>query len=130
MRRLATNGIVPGTNVTFAVDYGQGETDTSLGTSQAAYASGLSTLISAGVTCGMTGRWFISRESWISGGTSANVQNAQTAAVNGTNIFAGANMDSLNATNRLADNTHLNDTGMTNAAALKVSAYAASGAPF
>jgi hypothetical protein len=40
------------------------------------------------------------------------------------------NIDSLNATNRIADNTHLNDTGAAAAATLVYNAMHASGAPF
>lgn len=44
--------------------------------------------------------------------------------------WAGANADSLNATNRQTDNTHFNDTGMASLATLIYNAMHASGAPY
>jgi hypothetical protein len=131
MARLASRGIVPGmTNVEFAVIWGQGESDNTLDTSQANYTSRLNTVISNAAAAGFSGRWFINKQTWNAGSTDANVQAAQDAMPNGSTIFAGANADSLNATNRYADNTHFNDTGMAALATLVYNAMVASGAPY
>lgn len=131
MLRLASRGITPATTgVTFATIYGQGEADQIAGTSQAAYAASLSGFLTQTVAAGMTGRIFVLKETWNAGSVSAGVQAAQVAAINGTNVFDGGNMDSLNATNRIADNTHLNDTGAAATATLVYNAMHASGAPF
>lgn len=129
--KLASRGITPTTTgVTFVILWNQGESDTQNGTTQAAYATGLVTL-KAAVDLYLPGvRWIVSRESWISGVTSAAVQAAQAAFVDNVTVFAGANFDSMNATFRDADNTHLNDTGAANAASLLFTAMHASGAPF
>jgi hypothetical protein len=128
--RLKDRGIVPGTNVTFAADWGQGEADQQLGTSQAAYTTALNDIISKAAACGFSGRWFINVETWEAGATSAAVQAAQAAVVNGTTVFAGANIDSFGSGDRQSDNTHINDTGAPLVAAAKVAAMHASGAPF
>jgi hypothetical protein len=129
MARLESRGIVPGmTNVTFSVIWGQGESDS--GTSQANYTSRLNTVISNAAAAGFSGRWFINKQTWFAGATNATVQAAQDAMPNGSTIFAGANADSLNATNRYADNTHFNDTGIAALATLVYNAMHASGAPY
>lgn len=129
MARLESRGITPGmTNVTFAVIWGQGESDS--GTSQADYTSRLNTVISNAAAAGFSGRWFINKQTWLAGSTNATVQAAQDAIPNGSTIFAGANADSLNAMNRYADNTHFNDTGMAALATLVYNAMHASGAPY
>lgn len=131
MLRLAAQNITPATTgVTFGLIWGQGETDNTLGTSQASYTAGLNTVLSAATTAGFSGRFFICKETWIFGSVSAAVQAAQTGIVNGTTIFSGGDLDSLNATNRQADNTHFNDTGAAAAATLVYNAMHASGAPF
>jgi Carbohydrate esterase, sialic acid-specific acetylesterase len=127
--RLKARGIVPGTNVTFAIEWGQGESDNGV-TSQANYTSSLNNVISNVGSCGFTGRWFVAEETWIVGTTSATIQAAQAAVINNTTVFVSGNIDSLNATNRVSDNTHLNDTGIAAAATLIYNAMHASGAPF
>lgn len=134
MRRLASRGYVPGvTGLTFALSWGQGETDNGNGTLQAAYAASMATVISNAQAAGFTGsscRFFINKETWLSGAVSSAVQAAQVALPNGATIFAGGDLDTLNATNRQADNTHFNDTGAAAAATLVWSAMHASGAPY
>lgn len=134
MRRLASRGYVPGaTGLTFALSWGQGETDNTDGTSQASYAASMATVIANAQAAGFTGsscRIFINKQTWISGTVSAAVQAAQDALPNGTTIFAGGNLDTLDATNRQIDNTHLNDTGAAAAATLVWNAMHASGAPY
>jgi len=133
MRRLASRGYVPGaTGLTFALSWGQGETDNGNGTSQASYAASMATVISNAQAAGFTGsscRFFINKQTWLSGAVSSAVQSAQTALPNGTTVFAGGDLDSLDATNR-QDNTHFNDTGSAAAASFIWSAMHASGAPY
>ncbi len=75
-------------------------------------------------------RWFPAKETWLAGSVSAAIQNAQVSLVDGLTVFAGPDMDSMNATFRVADNTHLNDAGAAQAALLSYNAMHASGAPF
>lgn len=129
MRRLLSRGIVPGTtNVTFAIIWGQGESDA--GTSQVNYTSRMNTVIASAAAAGFSGRWFINKQTWIAGAVDANVQAAQVGLPNGSTVFAGADADSLNAANRYADNTHFNDAGMAALATLVYNAMHASGAPY
>jgi Carbohydrate esterase, sialic acid-specific acetylesterase len=130
IQRLKLRGIVPGTNVTFAIDWGQGESDEQLGTSQAAYTTALNHIISTAAACGFSGRWFVAIETWEAGTTSAGVQAAQAAVVNNTTVFAGANADSIGSGSRQSDNIHFNDSGAASLATLKKNAMHASGAPF
>lgn len=107
-----------------------GSNDTTNGTLQAAYTAA-QTLMIAQIRLYYAGPIFIATESWINGGVSAGIVAAQAAAVNhGSLIWAGANGDSLNATNRQADNTHWNDTGAAAMAALWLTALQAYGPPF
>jgi hypothetical protein len=98
----------------------QGENDNTAGTSQATYASGLSTLIGTPRAEGFNAPWLIGKCTYIGGTVSAGVQAAQVAAANGVDIFAGADTDTLTgtATNRIADDTHLTSAGQDSAAAL------------
>jgi len=115
--------------VSFALIWGQGESDALGGTSQAAYTTSLNQVIANAQACGMNGRIFITLESWNAGSTSANVRAAQAAVVTGA-VFQGGDMDTLNATNRQVDNTHLNDAGAPSMATLERNAMHASGPPF
>jgi hypothetical protein len=129
MKRLAARGITPGmTGVTFAFLWGQGEGDAA--TTQANYAAGLTSLISATNAAGFSGRYFICKETWSAGAAASAVQAAQVAAVNGTTVFSGGNLDALTGANRQADNTHFSDAGAAAVASAVVSAMAVSGAPF
>lgn len=131
MLRFSQNGITPATTgMTFGFLWGQGEAELALGTSQSAYTASLNTVMSAATSAGFSGRFFICEETWINGSTYATVQAAQTGIVNGTTIFSGGNLDSLNATNRQGDNTHFNDTGAAAAATLVYNAMHASGSPY
>jgi hypothetical protein len=130
MARLAARGITPSTtNVTFAVDWGQGEAEIALSTSQAAYQAALQQIKTNMQACGFSGRFFVNVETWGGGVTYANAANAQAAVIDNIFFFAGANLDTLNNTNRV-DTTHFNDTGSAAAAALKITAWHASGVPF
>jgi len=129
--RLKNRGIVPGTNVTFLIDWGQGESDNLANTTQLAYTTAFNTMVGNATACGYTGKWAVNIETWEVGVTSAAVQAAQAAVVNGTNIFAGANLDSLGAGDRQTDNVHFNDTGAPLVATAKTTAWHTNiGAPF
>jgi hypothetical protein len=100
-----------------AIHFGQGESDTSAGTTQAAYAASLAKVIAA-FNQEMPGcPIFIARESYYYGATSSAVLAAQDAAVNGVTVFAGENLESLGSSYRY-DNTHLNEAGADARAAL------------
>jgi len=93
-----------------AIMWGQGESDTGAGTSQASYAASLHTVIAefqrAIPACPM----LIARESYYYGSTSSGVVAAQASVVNGTTVFAGEDVDSIPPAGRY-DNTHLNEVG-------------------
>lgn len=107
-----------------------GANDCSNGTLQAAYTASQAAMI-AQIRLYYAGPIFIATETWFAGAVSAGIVAAQAAAVNhGALIWAGPNTDSLNATNRQADNTHWNDTGAAACAALWLTALQAFGPPF
>ncbi|MCS3929595.1 hypothetical protein M2175_004626 [Bradyrhizobium elkanii] len=111
LRRLASRGIAPRANVAFAIEVGLGETDGVSGMSSATWQSNFGVWFSNVAAAGFTGKWYVAQETWDGGAVSASVAAGQAAVVNGTTVFAGANADSLNASNRQPDNTHFNDTG-------------------
>lgn len=126
LKRLAYRGMTP-----TAILWGQGEQDNFLGTSSAAYQASMNAVIAATRALGYSGPWFIAQQTWRAGVTDSTTQAAQAALVNhGANVWAGPNADSLNATNRQADNTHWNDAGSDAYAGLWQTALAAFGAPF
>jgi hypothetical protein len=93
-----------------AIHWGQGESDTSAGTSQAAYTTALNSLI-AEFNRTMPGcPILVAREAYYYGATSSAVLAAQDAAPNGTTVFAGENLETIGPSGRY-DNTHLNETG-------------------
>lgn len=107
-----------------AIMWGQGESDTSAGTSQASYTASMNKIIAefnhAIPACPI----LVARESYYYGATSAAVVAAQAAVVNGTTVFAGENVDSIGSGGRY-DNTHLNETGADQRATLAVAALMA-----
>lgn len=91
----------------------QGETDCGIGTSQAAYAADLATLIGIPRQFGFNAPWLIGKCSYNTGVVSAAVQAAQFGAANGSSIFTGADCDAyISATYRQSDQTHLTDAGV------------------
>jgi hypothetical protein len=134
--RLASKGIVAGTNVTIVVLWGQGETDTTNGTLQAAYTTGLNNVIAGTRASGFNGTWFVASQSYNIGSTSSNVTNAQAAVVNhGAGVWAGPNADAIIGTTcgGLAcrpDNLHFGDNGMPVYTSGWQTALHAFGAPF
>ncbi|MGO7319365.1 sialate O-acetylesterase [Rhizobium ruizarguesonis] len=107
-----------------AIMWGQGESDTSAGTSQASYTASLQKIIAefnhAIPGCPI----LVAQETYYYGATSAAVLAAQAAVVNGTTVFAGENVDSIGSGGRY-DNTHLNETGADQRATLAVAALMA-----
>jgi len=132
MQRFANLGLTPSTpGVTFGFLWGQGESDNIPGgTSQSAYATSLSNVITKMNNSGFVGRFFICEETWISSTVSSAVEAAQIAAVDNVTVFSGGNLDSLTSSNRQADSTHFNDAGAAAAATLVYNAMHASGAPY
>lgn len=126
-RRLAAVGLTAS-----ALLWQQGETDTTLATSQVSYAASLTSIIATVRTFWSSSvPMFVAKTSYTNGTTSANVTNAQVAAVDHPNgIWAGPDTDSLNATNRGADNLHWNDTGSDAFATLTKTAMGLFGTPF
>lgn len=117
-------------NVTIAIEWGQGETDGSIGTTQIAYTASINTIVTTVRACGFSGRFFVALETWLVGVTSATIRAAQAGVVNGTTIYQSGDIDTLNAGSRQADNTHLTDAGAASAATLIYNAMHATGAPF
>jgi hypothetical protein len=135
--RLKAKGLVNGTNVTVVFIWNQGEQDTNLGTSQAAYTTSMNNVIAASRKSGFSGLWFIPVETWDLGTASAAVAAAQAAVVNhGSNVWAGPNLDALvgNACSGVAcrqgDNLHWSDAGAASMATAWQAALHLFGAPF
>ncbi len=132
LARLASRGITQSTpGVTFALLMGLGETDTSLGTSQASYTTSLTTFITNIRAIGYTNRIFICQETWSGGITSAGIRAAQLAAVNNIDVFTAGDLDTFNATYRQpSDNLHFIDNGLLAVGNLVYNTMHASGSPF
>lgn len=142
MNRLRAKGIVAGTNVTIVMLWGQGESDNTNGTTQAAYTTSLGNVIAKSRTSGFSGVWFIPIQTWSSNAPPASsvsvpIQNAQAAIVNhASNIWAGPNSDVLinsacgGLACRQSDNIHFSDAGSASYAAAWQAALHAFGAPF
>lgn len=133
-RRFASRGITPTTTSwSFAISWWQGESDKAAGTTALSYTNSMTTIlasaVAAGFSCGNC-RFFVNEQTWDSGAAGATIQGAQTSLWGTSQFFAGGNVDTLNASNRIADNTHFNDTGAAAAAVLVYNAMHASGAPF
>ncbi len=107
-----------------AIMWGQGESDTSAGTTQAAYASSLQVIINE-FKRGFPGTpILVAKESYYYGATSSAVLAAQASVVDNVTVFAGENVDSIGSSGRY-DNTHLNETGADQRATLAVAALVA-----
>lgn len=126
LSRLSNRGLAP-----TAILWAQGESDNLAQTPLDTYASQLGQLIANSRVSGYRGPWFVCRETWIGGVTDAAIQNAQVEIVDhAAGIWAGPDTDSLDASYRQADNTHLNDAGAAAWASLWLSALQAYGSPF
>jgi hypothetical protein len=102
----------------------QGESDNGLVT-QAAYAAWVASVIATPRAIGDNAPWFIDKCTYINGVVDPLIQAAQAGIVNGTNIFAGANTDTLTGTavnRQVVDNTHFKAAGADAAATLGVTA--------
>lgn len=132
IKRCIAKGIVPGmTNVTFAIEWGQGEGD--YATNQADYQAALNRVIANSQLAGFIGRWFVAKQSYTNGTTFAQVVAAQTAVLNGSTVFTSANADLLVGANRAiygTDDTHFSDLGNANLATAIYDAMHASGSPY
>lgn len=128
--RLAQVGITPSlANTTFAVLWGQGESDGA--TVPADYQFALQRVISRAREYGHTGRFLVARQTMGSGITWPMIQAAQAAVVGyDSNVFAGANADIIDTSFRYPDGTHFSDSGAQFYANLWINALAATGAPF
>lgn len=90
----------------------QGETDNAFGTTQAAYETGLHKVIASVRAVGLDAPWLISLATYIGGATSNPIRFAQTAMVNGVDIFQGPDTDQFAGSGyRQADDTHFNAAG-------------------
>lgn len=107
-----------------AIMWGQGESDTSAGTSEAVYAAALNKIIAEFNRSIPACPILVAQESYYYGATSPAVLAAQAGVVNGTTVFAGENVESIGASGRY-DNTHLNETGADQRATLAVAALMA-----
>lgn len=131
MRRLAARGIVPGvTGVTFAIEWGQGESDGLYGTTQADYTARWMSFKATVIAAGFVGRLFVAHESYYAGNTYSAITAAQAAVIDNVTVFAGGNLDTITSSGRAGDDLHLNDTGAASAATLIYNAMWDSGAPF
>jgi hypothetical protein len=125
-KRLSDAKLIP-----TAVIWQQGENDCQTGMTQSNYSANLAKVISNIRVYYPTGPIFINQESWIGGTACPAITAAQSNAVDhASGIWAGANLDSITATGRQTDNTHLNATGAASAASALQTAMHASGAPF
>lgn len=92
------------------INWMQGESETSNGTSQSVYTTSLQGVIGTIRGVGITAPILMNLESWLNGYTYAPVRNAQLSMVGANGVILGANVDSLNNSYRF-DGTHLNATG-------------------
>lgn len=107
-----------------AIMWGQGESDTSAGTSQAAYAAALSKIIAEFNRAIPGAPFLVAQEAYYYGNTSPAILAAQASVVNGTTVFAGENVELIGPSGRY-DNTHLNAAGALQRASLAVAALMA-----
>lgn len=98
----------------------QGEADNG-GTSQADYTTRLQQVIATPRAIGETAPWYIAKCTLMSGVTSATIRAAQASVVNGDDVRAGPDTDTLTGANRW-DTTHLSGTGANACADLWVTA--------
>lgn len=128
--RLAAIGI-PASRID-GVLWGQGETDSLIGTPQANYQGSLASVIAKSRALGITAPWFIARESFYGGTTYPAIQAAQAAIIShASGIWAGSDGDSIDGTtaNRW-DGLHFSDAGAATYAAGWYNSLVAYGTPF
>jgi hypothetical protein len=111
-RRCSSLGLLP-----TAILWQQGEND--VATSQATYAARLSSVINRSRFDGLTVPWFLGKSTYAAGVANPTVRAAIDSLVNGVDVLAGADTDTLTGTeNRTAELTHFNLAGGIAAAAL------------
>jgi hypothetical protein len=114
LNRVRQQGLTP-----TAVLWDQGTQDAANGTTSVNYQTRFNNLVTTMQGSSYTGKWAIAKDTMVANVVSATIQAAQAAVVNGTTVYAGADIDSLTGgTNRQADGTHLTDTGNDSAATL------------
>lgn len=118
-RRLAALGLVA-----TATQWVQGQAN--IGISQADYQAALQSVITGIRSYGFVSPWLIGKDTYNGATSNANIRNALTAVINGSDILAGADTDSLTAVNRY-DGVHFSATGADAAATLWRTAYLAAG---
>lgn len=109
-----------------AVLWQQGESNH--GTTGADYQALFASMIAPIRDAGYNAPWFLGKSTWVPGGvTAAGVRAACDALVNGVDIFAGADTDTLGASYRQSSGTspHFTDAGSDAAAGLWASAIQA-----
>jgi len=95
-----------------AIHWGQGESDTNAGTSQASYTASLNKVIAA-FNRELPGcPILVAKETWNGSAFNSGIQAAQAAVVNSTTVFTGEDVDSIPTTTTYRyDNLHLNELG-------------------
>lgn len=93
-----------------AIHWGLGESDNSVGTTQAAQEAAMQKVFAEFKRVLPSCPILVAQESYYNGVTSAAVLAAQASVVDGVTVFAGENVDSIGSAGRY-DNTHLNDAG-------------------
>lgn len=101
-----------------AILWQQGEREGQLGFTQAQYQADLQSVIDHTREVGFSGPWLVGKSTMSGFSTSAAVRAACDAVVNGVDVFAGADTDSLGGANRDAGGTHFSATGVDGAATL------------
>ena len=131
LARLKDLNIRPDTpGVTFAMEWGQGETESFLQTPGADYTAQLETFIATAKKTGFAGRIFVAVETRVLDKVWPPVQAAQRAIVDNKTIFQSCDCDSLGAEYRQDAEGHFNERGAAAAARLIFDAMQASGRPF
>lgn len=104
----------------------QGENDTRAGTTQAEYAASLSAMLAATRDAGLACPWLLGKSTVYGGPQDDGIRAAIDGAVNGVDVFAGADTDTLTgSTYRQPGGVHFTLAGGDAEADLWVSAYGA-----
>ena len=94
----------------------QGQQDVTNGTSSATWQARFAQVRGIAIGLGYNVDWLVAVDTMTSGATSATIQAAQAAVVDGVHVFAGPNVDTgvPDPASRQADHTHPNDAGEAN----------------
>lgn len=106
-RRLASVGLTPTMWL-----WQQGESDNG-SMSRNTYATNLSSMIAGVRSAGYSQPWFLAKSTFNGTTTDANIQAAYGDVINGTDIFAGADTDTITSSTyrQTAPSPHFNPTG-------------------